>query len=116
MTVSNIKPKEKKCKGSNQKTGLSLHSLVAIFAGGNLFSTLLRMAGGIFTAKIILPNELGLFNGIGLVLGYLPIPKLSEGINSKIQTNARGFRNLENYRTSILFFCGKLNIAPQKLT
>ena len=43
----------------------------------------------------------------------------SEGINSKIQTikaNARGFRNFENYRTSILFFCGKLDLAPQKLT
>lgn len=44
---------------------------------------------------------------------------VSEGINSKIQTikaNARGFRNFENYRTSILFFCGKLSLAPQKLT
>lgn len=43
----------------------------------------------------------------------------SEGINSKIQTikaNARGFRNFENYRISILFFCGKLDLAPQKLT
>lgn len=40
---------------------------------------------------------------------------LSEGINSKIQAlkaNARGFRNFENYRTSILFFCGKLRLAP----
>ncbi|MEE9369320.1 MAG: transposase, partial [Pontiella sp.] len=39
--------------------------------------------------------------------------------NSKIQTikaNARGFRNFENYRTSILFFCGKRDLAPQKLT
>ena len=44
---------------------------------------------------------------------------VSEGINSKIQTikaNARGFRNFENYRTSILFFCGKLDLAPQKST
>lgn len=34
----------------------------------------------------------------------------SEGINSKIQAikaNARGFRNFKNYRTRILFFCGK---------
>ena len=44
---------------------------------------------------------------------------LSEGINSKIQTiksNARGFRNFENYRISILFFCGKLNLSPLKIT
>jgi transposase len=40
---------------------------------------------------------------------------VSEGINSKIQTiksNARGFRSFENYRISILFYCGKLNLAP----
>jgi len=39
----------------------------------------------------------------------------SEGINSKIQAikaNARGFRNFLNYRTRILFFCGKLSLAP----
>lgn len=40
---------------------------------------------------------------------------VSEGINSKIQAlkaNARGFRNFENYRTTILFFCGKLELSP----
>jgi transposase len=40
---------------------------------------------------------------------------LTEGFNSKIQAikaNARGFRRFENYRTSILFFCGKLHLAP----
>ncbi len=41
---------------------------------------------------------------------------VAEGLNSKIQNikaNARGFRNFNNYRTSILFFCGKLNLYPQ---
>ena len=40
----------------------------------------------------------------------------AEGFNSKIQTiksAARGFRNFENYRVSILFHCGKLNLYPQ---
>lgn len=40
---------------------------------------------------------------------------LSEGFNSKIQlikANARGFRNFENYRISILFFCGNLAMLP----
>lgn len=40
---------------------------------------------------------------------------MSEGFNSRIQTlkaNARGFRNFENYRTRILFFCGKLALKP----
>ncbi len=39
-----------------------------------------------------------------------------EGFNSKIQaikSATRGFRNFENYRVSILFRCGKLNLYPQ---
>lgn len=41
---------------------------------------------------------------------------VSEGLNSKIQAikaNARGFRSFKNYRIAILFFCGKLNLAPR---
>ena len=40
---------------------------------------------------------------------------LTEGFNSKIQAlkaDARGFRNFENYCTSILFSYGKLDIMP----
>ena len=40
---------------------------------------------------------------------------ITEGFNSKIQAikaDARGFRRFENYRTRILFFCGKLDMAP----
>lgn len=40
---------------------------------------------------------------------------MSEGFNSVIHTlksNARGFRNFANYRTRILFFCGKLQLTP----
>jgi transposase len=39
----------------------------------------------------------------------------SEAYNSRIQwlkSSARGFRNFDNYRTRILFFCGKLNLLP----
>ena len=39
----------------------------------------------------------------------------AEGFNSRIQSiksNARGFRNFGNYRTRILFFCGKLQLKP----
>lgn len=41
---------------------------------------------------------------------------ISEGFNSRIQAlkaNARGFRNFQNYRTRILFFCGKLDLTPR---
>lgn len=40
---------------------------------------------------------------------------VTEGLNSKIQSlksAARGFRNFQNYRTRILFFCGKLDLYP----
>lgn len=40
----------------------------------------------------------------------------SEGFNSRIQSiksAARGFRNFDNYRTRILFFCGKLELLPK---
>ena len=41
---------------------------------------------------------------------------ITEGFNSRIQaikSAARGFRNFENYRTRILFFCGKLDLMPK---
>ena len=40
---------------------------------------------------------------------------LTEGFNSRIQAikaDARGFRRFANYRTRILFFCGKLDLQP----
>jgi transposase len=40
---------------------------------------------------------------------------VSEGFNSRIQSiksAARGFRNFDNYRTRILFYCGKLQLKP----
>lgn len=52
------------------------------------------------------------------ILTYLRYPitnAVTEGLNSKIQaikSNARGFRSFQNYRTRILFFCGKLSLYP----
>ena len=40
----------------------------------------------------------------------------SEACNSRIQSiksAARGFRSFENYRTRILFYCGKLDLKPK---
>ena len=40
---------------------------------------------------------------------------MAEGFNSRIQSlksAARGFRSFENYRTRILFFCGRLELVP----
>lgn len=41
---------------------------------------------------------------------------MSEGFNSKIQalkSAARGFRAFDNFRTRILFYCGKLDLLPK---
>ena len=52
------------------------------------------------------------------IIPYLRHPltnAVSEGLNSKIQAikaNVRGFRFYLNYRTRILFFCGKLDLYP----
>ena len=43
----------------------------------------------------------------------------TEGFNSRIQSiksQARGFRAFRNYRTRILFYCGKLNLLPPGIT
>lgn len=55
------------------------------------------------------------FEGIINYLKHRITNAVSEGLNSKIQSikaNAKGFRNFENYRISILFHCGKLNLYP----
>ena len=44
---------------------------------------------------------------------------MSEGFNSRIQSiksQARGFRAFHNYRTRILFYCGKLDLVPTNIT
>lgn len=52
------------------------------------------------------------------LLNYFTYPitnAVTEGLNSKIQqlkAAARGFRSFANYRTRILFFCGKLDLLP----
>jgi len=54
-------------------------------------------------------------DGIMAYLKYKITNAPAEGLNSKIQnikSNARGFRNFQNYRIAILFHCGKLNLYP----
>jgi transposase len=52
------------------------------------------------------------------LLNYFAHPitnAVAEGLNSRIQEikiNAKGFRSFPNYRTRILFFCGKLTFFP----
>lgn len=50
--------------------GPSVAYLMGALAGGNIASAILRAVGGILQARLVSPSVLGLFNGIGLVLGY----------------------------------------------
>ena len=54
----------------------SIAFLTGVFAGGNLLSMFLRMAGGALIAKACEPSVLGRFNAIGLVLGYVSFLQL----------------------------------------
>lgn len=62
-------------------------------------------------AKMLKNHLQGLLNFV-----HFPITNaVAEGFNSKIQAikaDARGFRNFLNYRTRVLFFCGKLDLFP----
>ena len=64
----------------------SMLYLVGALVGGNLAGKLLRMAGGVLQARYAAPQVLGLFNGIGLVLGYAPFLQLGilNGLNREL--------------------------------
>src|SRR5271157_3785644 len=64
----------------------SILFLVSSLVGGNFVSMLLRMVGGVLQAKCVLPAVLGMYNSIGLVLGYAPFLQLGilNGINREL--------------------------------
>jgi len=81
------------------------------FGGWYFWATHSRLKPIIKVAKMIK-------NHLDNILTYLHYPitnAKAEGFNSKIQSvksAARGFRNFDNYRTAILFHCGKLALYP----
>lgn len=64
----------------------SLFFLIGSLAGGNLVAMVFRMIGGLITGRLVAPATLGLFNGIGLVLGYVPFLQLGvlNGLNREL--------------------------------
>lgn len=49
----------------------SVFFLTGSLAGGNLVAMILRLAGGVLLGRLVAPSTLGLFSGIGLILGYV---------------------------------------------
>jgi len=64
----------------------SILFLVSSLVGGNVISMMLRMVGGVLQARCVLPAVLGMYNSIGLVLGYAPFLQLGilNGINREL--------------------------------
>lgn len=60
--------------------------LVGALAGGNTLSMFLHMIGGVLVARMVAPSVLGLFSGIGLVLGYAPFLQMgiANGLNREL--------------------------------
>ncbi len=60
--------------------------LAGSLATGNGISMVLRMIGGLLIGRFVTPATLGLFNGIGLVLGYIPFLQLGvlNGLNREL--------------------------------
>lgn len=71
--------------GDGSRT-ISVKKLLAVFAGGNLICMILRLAGGLLVARVTRPETLGLFNGLSLVLGYVPFLQLGviNGLNREL--------------------------------
>jgi len=64
----------------------SVFFLAGSLAGGNLVAMAIRLAGGILLGRLIAPSTLGLFAGIGLVLGYASIAQMGilNGVNREL--------------------------------
>ncbi|MEI6646563.1 MAG: oligosaccharide flippase family protein [bacterium] len=64
----------------------SMLYLVGSLAGGNYASMAVSMVSGVLMGRLVAPTTLGLFNGIGLVLGYAPFLQLGilNGLNREL--------------------------------
>jgi len=81
------------------------------FRGWYFWATHSKLKPVIEAAKTIKRH----LQGILAYLKYQITNAVTEGLNSKIQSiksNARGFKNFQNYRIAILFNCGKLDLHP----
>ena len=89
-----MSPDDPTCASSHQEpqtaaTGARKPSflyLVSALTGGNIVSSMLRMAGGLLQARYVAPDVLGLFNGIGLIQGYTRFLQLGilNGLNREL--------------------------------
>ncbi|MDZ4850381.1 MAG: ISL3 family transposase [Pirellulaceae bacterium] len=89
---------------------MNLDDAMATFKSWYGWATRSQLPPMIKVAKMLKRHYTGLLNYIENRITNA----VSEGFNSRIQSiksAARGFRNFDNYRTCILYFCGKLDLT-----
>ena len=64
----------------------STSSMIIYLGSSQMISNIVRIISGILVAGFVLPEILGTFNGIGIIIGYLPILQLGvmNGINREL--------------------------------
>lgn len=64
----------------------STSSMIIYLGSAQMISNIVRIISGILVARFVLPEMLGTFNGIGIIMGYLPILQLGvmNGLNREL--------------------------------
>jgi len=64
----------------------STSSMIIYLGSAQMISNVIRIISGILVARFVLPEMLGTFNGIGIIMGYLPILQLGvmNGLNREL--------------------------------
>lgn len=62
------------------------NSMIFFMGASQMFANILRILGGIIIVKLLMPEQLGMFNGFALILGYLPILQVgvANGLNREL--------------------------------
>lgn len=60
--------------------------MIFFMGASQMFANILRILGGIIIVKLLMPEQLGMFNGFALILGYLPILQVgvANGLNREL--------------------------------
>jgi O-antigen/teichoic acid export membrane protein len=64
----------------------STSSMIIYLGSSQMISNVVRIISGILVARFVLPQMLGTFNGMGIIIGYLPILQLGvmNGLNREL--------------------------------
>lgn len=72
--------------GWKQLNKESTGAMIFFLGSAQMTSNVIRIISGLIIAKLLLPETLGLFNGFGIIIGYLPILQfgIMNGLNREL--------------------------------